>query len=236
MTLKEMRDKIRRDLDLEEEDFITDIELDSYINFGIKEAEAEIHSIYEDYFLTHTDLSVTAGTDAYSLPSDIYANKIRILLYHNSDTHIYPVQRIRRLITTNYTNTNDDYRYLLTNTTASGTQMKFYPTIRDTSTDRFTLWYIRNATQLSADSDSTDIPEFESFILLYAKIKCLDKDKNPSIVGAKIDFERERALMVETLTNMVDDNNTHILMDASFYNDFYNLFYGDEGDDYGGGW
>ena len=47
----EIRSKIEQECDLEDEDFVRRDELLAYCNEAIDEAEAEIHSLYEDYFL-----------------------------------------------------------------------------------------------------------------------------------------------------------------------------------------
>ncbi len=44
-TLKSMRDQIKADLDLEDEDFIQDSDLTTWLNDAISVAEGEIHTL-----------------------------------------------------------------------------------------------------------------------------------------------------------------------------------------------
>ena len=63
----EIRTKIEQECDLEDEDFVRRDELLAYCNEAIDEAEAEIHSLYEDYFLKKADLPVVANDELFSM-------------------------------------------------------------------------------------------------------------------------------------------------------------------------
>ena len=75
-TWAELKDKVQRDLDLEGEVFINETELLGYANEAIDEVERQVHTLYEDYFLTKAVISLVDGTEEYALPTDIYAFKI----------------------------------------------------------------------------------------------------------------------------------------------------------------
>jgi len=115
---------------MDEEQWITDVELNKYINDGIDVAESEIHTLYEDYFLDYVSLPLVSGVEIYDLPSDIYANKIRRVIYDNTADKQYIINRIKKLEeTVSVNNVNSDYyRYLLTNvgTTTVGTAVTAY--------------------------------------------------------------------------------------------------------------
>ncbi|GAF86883.1 unnamed protein product, partial [marine sediment metagenome] len=97
-TLLEIRTKIQQDLDLKEETFINDTEVNDYINEGIDEAEVTIHKLgmQDDYFLKMDNISLVAGTRLYDLPTDIYASMIKQLVYRNGST-VYPIKRLRNV-------------------------------------------------------------------------------------------------------------------------------------------
>ena len=61
----EIRSKIEQECDLEDEDFVRRDELLAYCNEAIDEAEAEIHSLYEDYFLKKVDIAVASGNEFF---------------------------------------------------------------------------------------------------------------------------------------------------------------------------
>jgi len=101
------------------------------------------------------------------------------------------------------------------------TVLRLYPTSRETSTSNVEIWYYRNARRMVNDADILDIPEFESFVTLYAKYKILLKDiANPMLGEVKEELKQDAADMIETLSNMRPDGNTDIVQDWSFYEEF----------------
>lgn len=222
-TLAQIRAKIEQDLDLEEELFIPTNELDGYINEAIDEAEANIHTIYEDYFLTSTPLALVTGTSDYPLPSNIYANKIRGVQYANGST-VFRITQIRdnekfeTAALVNMSQSTDFYRYILVNDSASaGIKLRLFPAAKETSASNVTIWYLRNANTLSATTDKCDIPEFINFIYQYVKVRCYEKEGHPNLGAALTRLDQQKQLMVETLTAMVPDGDSLIEQDLSYY-------------------
>mgnify|MGYP003656746902 CR=1 FL=1 len=183
-TLAEIREKVQQDLDLEGEVFIQPQELTNYINQAIDEAEAEIHSIYEDYFLTDYFVPLVADEKLYSLPERIYAHKIRKIIFSDDQSKTYEVSRIpesekfQDIALTERFRSTEFYRYTIYNNEVGNPQMYFVPAIRegDVSPSRMRVWYLRNANRLSIDTDICDIPEFVHFVIAYTKLRCLEKE------------------------------------------------------------
>ena len=231
-SLSEIKNKIKRDLYLQDETFVEDTtlapELLDYINEAIDDVEAEIHTIYEDYFLTVASVSLVSGTREYALPTDIYANKIRGVVYNNGSA-IYPVRKIRgpsqfeelKLIEQyNPGSTATEYGYILVNASASGgVKMRLYPTPNETVSNALEVWYIRNANQLSADSDLCDVPEFVNYVIQFVKVRVYEKEMHPNLQQAMLERERLRKLMQETLADMIPDADTEITRDFGLYED-----------------
>lgn len=159
-TYKEMTDKINEDLDLEDERFISPKEMVGYFNEALSEAESEIITIDEDYFLTKFFIPLVEGKQQYALPTNIYANKIRGIVYQNGSL-TYEVKRFRRTskfenlaLTMQYA-TNDYYGYILTNASLVPV-LELYPPARETailppSPGAFTpatMWFIRNCARI----------------------------------------------------------------------------------------
>lgn len=224
-TLAQLRSKIEVDLDLQDELFITTSEMNSYINEAIDDVEAEIHNSYEDYFLTMANLALVSGTSDYALPSDIYMNKIRAIIYSNGPTQ-YEIKRMRekegfieqKLIQT-YATGSDWYRYRLYNPSAStGMRLRLFPSAQETSSTNVEIWYIRNANTLSSDSDTCDIPEFYTYVVQYAKCRCYEKEPgHPNYAAALAERERLRELMMKTIMSMVPDRDNTVEMDYRPY-------------------
>jgi hypothetical protein len=221
-TWSEVREKIRRDLDLESEVFVRPEELLGYANEAIDEAEAEIHALYEDYFLTSATVSLVAGQDEYDLPSDIYAHKIRRIVYNNGAS-VYTVTRIgdwkkfeTKSIADNFS-TSDLYQFFIKNPSAGSPKFVLVPKARETVADVLEIWYLRNANRLVDDTDVIDIPEFINYI--FQKITCLvyEKEGHPNLDRAEMKLAEERNRMLGVLAQMVPDAENEIEMDTSFY-------------------
>lgn len=239
-TYQEIIQKVKADLDLQEETFITPDEMVGYCNEGIHEAESEILKLNEDYFLNSAPLTLVAGTSQYNLPSGIYAQKVRGLQYANGSI-IYPIKRIRGqskfdiLSMIQNFGPNDDYMYFPINPTAGvQSQILLAPTSRDSGAF-VTIWYIRTANRIIQASECTpvilptatnnatqlatvvDIPEFVFFIIDYMKLKCLLKDGDPRAADQLQVLANSKKMMVDTLTQQVPDDDDCIPLDLTFY-------------------
>jgi hypothetical protein len=218
-----MKAKIKRDLDLEDEgEFLSDDDLLSFANEAIDDAEAEVHTLYEDYFLSKGSISLVSGTDEYELPSDIYAHKIRRIVYQNG-SKIYKVSRINDwkkfelYSIERVNNTNTLYYYFLINAVAGAPRILMTPVPQETTADAMIVWYLRQAAELTQDADIMDIPEAHNFIYQYIKVRCYEKEQHPMLQKAMVDLDRERALLQGTLAAMTPDAENEVPPDISHY-------------------
>lgn len=224
-TLNEIEQKIKQDIDLEAEDFVTPEEFLAIINEGVDECEAHIHKFNreDEYFLTSATIDLVNGQSDYELPADIYANKILGLTYVNGST-VYPVKRMRntkKFLDVEYINQNstgDIYQYMITHASAvDGYRITTFPPSREDLTDGLKIWYIRNANELVNASDICDIPEFVYYIIAFVKYQVLFKEGHPNAVEAKINLQEQKALMEATLGEMVPDEDNKMIMDMDHY-------------------
>lgn len=221
-TLAEIKAKIENELDLQDEQFLQVGELEGYINEGIDIVEALIHSLYEDYFLSRATLALVAGQDEYALPTNIYANKIRRLVYDDG-SRVYEVARIKDWkkfeqysIDKNY-GQGEIYSYFLLNSTPGSPKIVLTPKSRVTGNNIY-IWYLRNANELVNTTDICDIPEFIHFVIQYAKVKTYEKEVgHPNFPQAKAALDEMRILMEGTLAAMVPDANNELEMDTTHY-------------------
>lgn len=222
-TYAALKSKVEKDLDLEDEQFIQPEEMLGYFNAGIDEAEAEIHTIYEDYFLDDHEISLVLGQEFYDLPTNIYANKIRAITYVNGDD-IYPVRKLKHStrfyqiqeMKTDYG--TDDYHYTIKNKASFAKPMlQLVPKSRENGANRLVVDYIRNANRMVDETSICDIPEFSEFVIQYVKTKCYEKEGHPNLPLAQAELERLRKQMVDTLSNMVPDADTNMEMDTTHY-------------------
>lgn len=221
ITYSSIKTKIQNDLDLIDEDFISEEELLGYMNEAIDDCEAVIHTLGLDakYFLVPGTITLVSGTADYAYPADIYAMKIEKVFYVNGSKK-YRVDRVRDLDVVNDFSAGEDYMYLPLNLTA-GPRLRFYPTPAE-SGGYIQIWYIRNIRKLTTsteDSNTCEVPEAINFIYQHVKMRCYEKEGNPNLQKAIADVKVQHDLMVQTLQEMVPDGDTFIQPDLSFYND-----------------
>lgn len=214
--------KVEQDLALEDEVFIEPDEMLGYVNEAIDEAEAEIHSLYEDYFLKRAPLTLVNGQEEYDLPEDIYANKIRRLIYKNG-SDVYKITRLRdwkkfeNYAIESVNNSSTIYAYFIINQNPGESKILLTPPAKVDGA-YVTIWYIRNANRLVDDDDICDIPEFINFVLQYTKVRCYEKEAgHPNMQKAMQDLEQQRLQMTGTLAQMVPDGDNEIEADFSVY-------------------
>ena len=243
-TFAQAKNEVETSYDLLEETFISPDEMVSIFNRAVHEAESIILGMYEDYFLSSGNLTMVVGGTLLTLPTDIYAQKIRKIVYQGGTggSLIYNIKQIRgqdifeQISMINTFGLWDDYRYILVNPTGNTqAQIQIAPPSREASTTNVTIWYIRSAqrilqaSELSPPQSPTapnsaaqlntvlDIPEFSSFIIEYAKYLCLLKDTDPRLPEQKEIMLNQKSLMMASLKERIADNDTTIVPDMHMY-------------------
>jgi hypothetical protein len=228
----EMESKIKNDLDLNEETFIQPSEMKDYFNEAVAMIQADVHTIYEDYFKRSVKYSPTEGQDTLQLPADIYAQKIRKLYVNIDVTNRFEIVRIKNQDEVLDIDVTDRYKYDLfndgyTDLNPQGITVQLYPPIRAEHAGANTLqmFYIRNVARYVDETSVCDIPEFSNVINQYVRYKCRAKEGHPDASQDLADLQSIKSLMLETLRDRVIDENTEIRKDFSFYTDFDSLPY-----------
>lgn len=226
-TLNQIITRLQRECDLETEDFIGDEELIDVINDAIDTCEANIHTLgrEQEYFLADAYISLVNGQAEYSLPTNIYANKIKQILYRNGE-EIYRVMKYRDLnrflsleVDKAQESALEQFKYiLLHNSATDGYKIRLTPTPRASLTNGLHIWYIRNANRLALPADICDIPEFVQYIYAAAKVYIYGKDgTDPRVQTAIADRDAQLKLLQETLGEMIPDGDDHLVSDYSHY-------------------
>ena len=226
-TLKEIRDQVISDLDLEEEVWVSDSEIDRWINDAIKVAESQIHTLYEDYFLVESDpVPISRGDYLIDYPSDIYANKIRKVIFSDgtgTNTASHDVKRVKNLLAGKTADlysadtTTPILQWTPSNKLGEGRKIRLFP---NTGRDGFLyMWYIRNASKLVNDTDICEVDEFEHYIVQYVKTRVYLKDGDPRADDSKTLEEGFKNDMITTLSDMAPDGDNELDMDTSHYSD-----------------
>lgn len=213
------------DLTVGTDSIIDQTEMIHYCNKAIDQAEQVVHTIYEDYFLTYDDLTLVDGTEEYAPPTDIYAMKIRAMIFFNG-SDVYEVLRERdwkKFLNYQHdqqysTSTDYEYKWFLRNATAGAWKQIITPTPGSGTIRR---WFLRQANRITATSDVMDIPEAKNFILAYMRyraiMKCRRGNPGGELAEAKEQLAMEKQDLVDTLGTMVPDAGNEIEMDLSHY-------------------
>lgn len=229
----EMLTKVQNDNDLTQETFISSAELIGYLNEAIRKSETAIHNfgLEDTYFRANDTLTLVNGTDKYNYPTDIYANKL-LKIYYVNGTKKYEVKKIRNLQDTLWFYSGDDYRFLpINNQQASGgNQMQFYPSVTESGAF-IQRWYIRDMFTITSDTadmnNNCEVPEAINFIFQHLRWNVAKKSRRADLIAQEAsDLKVEYDLMMETLREMIPDENNKVMLDLSaYYNQEVDLYY-----------
>lgn len=229
--VSDLRREIQQETDTEGEEFVDQAEYLTWINDGINKVEAHIHNLQLEarYFQKEgTPYDLTIGQSQLTMPSDIYADKIKALIFDNG-SDLFPIKRLRDRADQNRyqlmqeirraPNGRDRYRYdIFNNDPTVGPVIQLFPSSNDAGTGIVKVFYIRNALRVTADTDRIDIPEFYSTIKAFVKWKIFSKEGTVLSGDAKAEFDEELALMLQTLQNQVGSPEESLIdPDMSFY-------------------
>ena len=218
-TLKQIRDKVIDDLDLEEESFVDKEELNEWIRDGVNKVQSNIHTLYEDYFLSNISVPLVEGQNLYDFPADIFANKIRMIMFYdgNESYEIKRSKHLRSSIANDLTDpdSNNTLTWYPVNNASNGRKIRLFPSTTDTG--NMEIWYIRNAKELINDDDVCDIDEYSNVVELYVKTQVFLKDGDVRAEASAVLEKEAGALMVTSLSEMVIDDENEVEPDYSFY-------------------
>ena len=221
-TLKDIRDRLKDELDMVEEQWLDDPDLDRIINSAVQKAGRKIITIYEDYFLSSYSVEISATDNMVDYPPNIYANKMRnmTLIVDGYATEIKPVRNLASSIAYNslYGSTEGAVaRQWLPYDAEDNRKIRLMP---DAGTaGRIEMWYIREPKRLVLDTDVCDIPEFVDYVVQESKARYQAIDGDPRYAADKAESLELEKSMIDTLSNMKDDENNEVLVDLSFYED-----------------
>ena len=210
VALNTLRDEARQRADQVNSEFVTDAELNGYLNNSWSELYDILVSKYQDdYFLTSTSITVTSGTSSYSLPSDFY--KARGVDLNINDNQNTPLQRY-----TFADRTRDslvryarDVKYRI-----QANNIVFAPS---PSNNTATLWYIPHPRKLQSVTPSAisrgstttwTVPSTHSFVA---------GDKINAIGFFATNYNVEQTVSSVGSTTVVTDLNSSALSDPTVY-------------------
>lgn len=217
-TWAEIKAEIEAEYDLTEETFVDATELLQYANSGIEDVEKEIHTINDNYFHSESSISFVNGVSDYSLPSDIFANKITGWVFDDGSKS-YMIKELKDLSKIPDIQTTDYYQYRIINTTAGGTKIRVYPTPSTTETNN-TIFYRRRIVLFVDDSSVLDVPEAKEFLKQYVIDKAANKERMTPDAQESPALMKKRKSLLDSLAKMIDDDNTEVYINTDYYEEF----------------
>ena len=166
--------------DMEDSGFVSDSELNDYINSSYAELYDLLVSSNSEYFLSSATSTVASGSSTITLPSDFY--KLRAVDFQ-SNGRWYDIEQFsipeRNQYSSTYINLGE-VRYRL-----QGSTLKLIP--NDNAGGQYQIWYTPLPTTLSADSDEVEEGNgWSGLVVVDAAIRCLMKEESSTTELMKI--------------------------------------------------
>tara|TARA_R100000406_G_scaffold41169_1_gene27503 strand:- start:8789 stop:9469 length:681 start_codon:yes stop_codon:yes gene_type:complete len=195
-TESDLRTRARRRADMENSTFVSDAEIQDYLNSSISELHDYMVKSYEDYFVSEQTYSAPIATGGANLPDDFYkalgvdyeSGGITSTLraYSFSDRNVYntPYAVVDRLAEPMYK--------------VEGNKIKLIPTNSQSGT--ITLYYVPQATQFSSTVTEIEnvIPGYEEYVVVATAIRMLMKEESDISV-----LERERQQLASRIIRAI---------------------------------
>ena len=215
VTLAELRVRCRQRSNMEKSPFISEPELNAYINSSFAELYDLLVSKFEDYYTTTSTFTISSG-NTEALPSDFY--KLRGVDFQLDANNWVSVKKFvfAKRNTINRTLRSDsanEIQYRIV-----GSNLHIEPS--DNATGNYQLWYTPVYTPLSADTDTVDgVNGWEEYIVIDVAAKMLAKEESSTT-----HLDNEKAAMHARIDNMAqnrDSGQPESITDTDGLYDFY---------------
>lgn len=212
VTLLSIRTQARQRADQVNSTFISDAELNSYINNSYAELYDLLVSRFEGYYVkAPVTFTIASGASTYALPSDFYKLKgVDRLLSGNEYYTVQPFnfqERNRRSRTINRTilgSSDIAYRIL-------GDTLYIVPD--DMAPGTYRIWYIPVYTALTTDGSTLDgINGWEEYVVLDAAIKMMIKEETD--VTAMLMLKQQLTGRIEAMARNRDEGRPERISDV----------------------
>jgi hypothetical protein len=235
VTLTTLRASVRDRADLTGSGFITDAQLDEYINEEASKLYYLLATAFEDYFYSTSDITLVGGTEAYDLPQTAGSTSkfYKSLKVYHKDTSGQR-HELRRFSM----DALDDEDYWWGPLVANNRHMlyrimgdKIIFTPKPSSSGTVELWYIEEHQKLVNASDKlsdkfTVVSGWEQYIVYGAAATCLIKEESleqaNALMGKQGKLEQDYRLMAAER----DVSEPHRIKDVYVYADAHRNMYG----------
>ena len=197
VTLLELRTRARQRSDMVNSGFISDSELNAYVNASYAELYDLLVSKHgEDYFVNQYNFTTTTNNETYALPDDFYKlegvdlqldtsnNWVSLKRFEFAERNIPQIWDIKFV---------DFIRYRV-----FGNNIRFSPVPQSHQSIR--VWYVPLPDKLVKDTDSfSGINGFEEYIVIDVAIKMLTKEESDvsTLMAEKAAMKQRIEVMAE---------------------------------------
>lgn len=185
VTVRELKDRIRKRTDQENSAFIDDDELLEYINSAYAEYYGLITTIYEQYNVHSSDFTTVADATTYNLPSNFF--KLLGVDYQADTDQVTELERFQFAERNKQAKTPfDGYRQTNVKYDILGDAIVFLPV--PNAGKKIRLWYIPVAPKLLKDTQLIDgINGYEEMIICEVAMRIMNKQEQDAgpFVAAK---------------------------------------------------
>ena len=217
--------RVRQRADMEDNYFVSDLEVQTYINSGIAELHDLLIQTYgQDYYVSNSTFNTVVDQDTYAISTQVGADfyKLRGMDAQLSGTTWFtlsPFNFNERNISQNVSTWSllNNVRYRMV-----GENIVFAP--KPDSVKAIKVWYIPTAQQFNSATPATssttfdDINGYAEYIVLDAAMKCLQKEESDvSILYAQ---KRDMKRRIEVAADNRDAGNPLTISDVYLENNW----------------
>lgn len=187
-TLAELRTEARQYADMESSDFVSDTEVNRYVNQGLAELWHVLVQSNTTRYAAQTEITTVAGAYEYTVPAD-FANAIMVERLSGSGSEDayrlepYELTEGHASGSRAWLDNSRDLRWTIVyqGTDGTGTRLRFNA---DPSSGYVRLWYVAAPEVLDNDADEWDgVAGWEEWAVLWAAEQMLAKEESdPSML------------------------------------------------------
>ena len=206
VTLANLRTAVRQRADMVGSQFVTDSELNDYINRSYAELyDLLIQKYGDNYFVAAPFSFSTDGSSIqYALPSDFYKLLGVDLALSNTDDSFVTVHQFEFGDRNRYSVPNFQSFYGVTNLRYRLNGNNLWLTPKPAANQTIRIWYIPRIIYLSADGDTMDgISGWEEYVIIDAAIKCLQKEESDISILAG-----QKVAIIQRIEAAAENRNT----------------------------
>lgn len=199
-TLATLRTRVRERANMENSTFVSDSELNRYINYSINDLRDKmIIKTGEEYFADTEPYTLVDGTEEYSLPADFY--KVISCQVLGDNGLYFPLKRFEYAEQNEYARPlyyrSADIRYRI-----RGSKLVINPAT-NIGGRVIRLIYVPLPPELTQDSDTLEgFNGWDEYVILLSAIKCLQKEEQDVA-----DLKQELMVMDARLDKMMDNRD-----------------------------